>query len=109
MIVEVFPSGPFATNAYVAACAHTREAALIDAPPNSFKKYQAFLEEQQLKPVALLLTHSHWDHIADASALKEEYLIPIYIHPLDAPNLHRPGSDGLPSWIRIQGIEEDRP
>jgi glyoxylase-like metal-dependent hydrolase (beta-lactamase superfamily II) len=108
MIVDVFPSGPFATNAYVAACPHTRQAALIDAPPNSLKKYSAFLEEQQLKPVALLLTHSHWDHIADAAALKEHFLIPVYIHSLDAPNLRAPGTDGLPCWLKIQGVEPDR-
>ena len=108
MIVETFPSGPFATNAYVAACPETREAALIDPAPNSFKKLTAYLAEQQLCPKIILLTHSHWDHIADAAPLKKQFQIPIYVHAEDAPNLRHPGADELPYWIKIEGVEPDR-
>jgi hydroxyacylglutathione hydrolase len=108
MIIEIFPSGPFATNAYIAACPLTREAAVVDPAPNSFKKIFAFFSEQQIKPTHILLTHSHWDHIADVAALKKQYNIPVYIHALDALNLEKPGSDGLPCWISIEGVKPDR-
>lgn len=105
MLLQIFPSGPFATNAYIVACPHTKEAAIIDPAPESFDALTSFIENHQLKPVALLLTHSHWDHIADAAPIQEKYQLPVYIHDLDAKNLESPGSDGLPCWITIQGIK----
>ena len=107
MFIQVFPSGPFSTNAYVVACSKTGEAAIIDPAPNSSSEIQAFLNERQLKPQKILLTHSHWDHIADVKPLKEKYQIPVYLHPLDVPNLQNPGADGLPCWISIPSVQPD--
>lgn len=109
MIVQVFSSGPFSTNAYLAACEETREAAIIDPAPDSFQKIDAFLIDHQLKPSKILLTHSHWDHIADVHAWKEKYNLPVYLHPLDAPNLEHPGADGLPCWLAIPSVKLDFP
>lgn len=104
MIIQIFPSGPLETNAYIVACPNTRAAAIIDPAPDSFDSLVSFIESQQLKPVALLLTHSHWDHIGDAAAIKTKYKLPVFIHPLDTGNLQSPGSDGLPCWLDIQGV-----
>jgi len=104
MMLKAFPSGPFETNAYVVACPRTRHAAIVDPAPDSFDAITSYIEHQHLKPTALLLTHSHWDHIADASRIKEKYKIPVYIHKDDAPNLESPGEDGLPCWIAIEGV-----
>lgn len=107
MFIQIFPSGPFSTNAYVVACEHTHEAAVIDPAPGSFSSIRTFLESQGLTCRKILLTHSHWDHIADVQRFKEQYDAPVYIHPLDAPNLQKPGADGLPCWLNIPGIEPD--
>lgn len=107
MFIQVFPSGPFSTNAYVVACAHTREAAVIDPAPDSAPQIEAFLSEHDFKPQKILLTHSHWDHIADVHPLKEKYQIPVYVHSLDALNLQEPGADSLPCWIPISGVKPD--
>jgi glyoxylase-like metal-dependent hydrolase (beta-lactamase superfamily II) len=104
MLLHTFPSGPFGTNAYIIACPRTREAAIIDPAPESFHTLTSFIEKHQLKPKALLLTHSHWDHIADAAAIRDKYDLPVYIHPLDTKNLEKPGSDGLPCWIHIDPV-----
>ena len=104
MILKAFPSGPFDTNAYVVVCTKTNQAVIIDPAPDSFNKISQFIEDEKLKPVAIWLTHSHWDHIADTSKIVEKYHLPVYIHPLDAPNLQSPGSDHLPCWISIQGV-----
>lgn len=105
MLLHTFPSGPFSTNAYIVACPRTREAAIIDPAPDSFNQLVSFIKSQQLKPKTLLLTHSHWDHIADAALIVEKYALPVYIHPLDAKNLESPGSDGLPCWINFAGVK----
>ena len=106
-IVKQIPSGPFATNAYVVACAEKGEAAIIDPGVESARKIQTFMEKEGVKPIGIFLTHSHWDHIGDASALKETYAIPIAIHSLDRANLEAPGSDGLPMLAPITPASAD--
>jgi len=105
MILEAFPSGPFETNAYIVGCTQTHDAALIDPGVDSADTLIQALDSHSLTPKAILLTHSHWDHTADVATLKKKFDIPIYIHPLDAPNLISPGADGLPLYISIEGIE----
>ena len=107
MIIQVFPSGPFETNAYIVACPTTKKAAIIDPAPESFDEIVSYISKNQLIADKILLTHSHWDHIADVAPLKKHYSIPIHIHPEDAPNLEKPGSDGLPCWIPIEGVKPD--
>jgi len=107
MFIQVFPSGPFSTNAYLIACVKTCHAAIVDPAPHSFANIQAFLARQEWKLKKILLTHSHWDHIADVKLLKEKYAIPVFIHSLEAPNLQEPGSDGLPCPLSIPPVQPD--
>lgn len=65
--VDKITVGPFENNAYVIRCAHTGEAALIDAAN----------EHDLLIPLALqlgvrrvLTTHGHWDHIQAVTAAR---------------------------------------
>lgn len=108
MIIQAFPSGPLETNAYIVACPRTRQAAIIDPAPDSTDPLSTFLHQQKLTPIAIWLTHSHWDHIADVKPLKAKYHIPVYIHALDAPNLQYPGSDRLPIRFDIEGVTPDK-
>ena len=39
-----------------------------------------FIEKHNLKPVCIMLTHGHFDHIYGASALVQKYDIPAYAH-----------------------------
>jgi glyoxylase-like metal-dependent hydrolase (beta-lactamase superfamily II) len=107
--MRIFPlsSGPFETNGYVVAESDRDEAYLIDAPPGSLEIYKRILKREKLVPKALLLTHSHWDHTADTVAITEDFLIPVYVHSLDAENVKRPGSDRLPLFFTIEGKEPD--
>lgn len=107
MIIQAFPSGPFATNAYIIACPQTRQAVIIDPAPGSLAKITDVIAKLSLLPIALWLTHSHWDHIVDTAAFKSQYSIPVAIHALDASNLEQPGSDQLPCWMTIEGVTPD--
>lgn len=107
MIIRTFPSGPFATNAYAVACPVTKRVAIVDPAPGCQGPIEAFIQDHHLIPDKILITHSHWDHIADAAALKEKYNIPLYVHPEDAQNLERPGSDGLPFRMNIPSTHPD--
>ncbi len=92
----------------VMGCSKTRKAVIFDPAPGSAEPINAYLTEHQLTPEIILLTHSHWDHIADVAALKTKWQIPVAVHSADAPNLERPGADGLPTFLPIQGVTPDR-
>jgi glyoxylase-like metal-dependent hydrolase (beta-lactamase superfamily II) len=38
------------------------------------------IEDDELEPISIVLTHSHYDHISAALAIRERYGIPILIH-----------------------------
>ena len=40
-----------------------------------------FVAEKGLKPVCVMLTHAHFDHIYGVNELAREYGIPVYMHP----------------------------
>lgn len=105
MLIQSFPSGPFLTNAYVIACAKTLQAAVIDPSFDSDNQIKRFITQKNLHCQSILLTHSHWDHIACVKDLKQEYNADVYIHFLDAPNLKNPGIDKIPFRIPIEGVE----
>jgi len=102
-MIEVFSCGPVATNTLVVYCAKTKDAVIVDPSLDSISHITASIEKHALKPTKILLTHSHWDHIADLKELAEKYSLDVYVHPNDAPNVEHPGSDGLISPVFVAG------
>ncbi|MES2273349.1 MAG: MBL fold metallo-hydrolase [Chlamydiota bacterium] len=102
-----FPSGPLNTNAILLGCIQTKKSVVIDPSPGSAESLLHKSAEQGWQIEKILLTHSHWDHFADAHLLKNKLGVPLYVHPLDAKNLEHPGSDGLPLFIPIQPVTPD--
>lgn len=66
MKIERAPFGPFETNCYLLTDDAKTACAIVDAPPGSARPILAALARRGLRPEALLLTHGHWDHMADA-------------------------------------------
>ena len=69
--------GPVYTNCYFPNNKEPREMIIIgsaDCPEN----VELTVSQMNGKPVAILLTHGHFDHIMAAQAVKEKYNIPIY-------------------------------
>jgi len=88
-------------------CEITKKAAVVDAPAESLALIEKMVRQHGFQLEALLLTHSHWDHIAETAAIQEKFKIPIYVHPDDVGNLKQPGSDGLPLYFSITGTQPD--
>ena len=107
MFLEVFPSGPIETNAYLFACPTTKKAAVIDAPFESAEWLISRSQELSLVIDKILLTHSHWDHIGDVADLKKATGAQVYVHREDAANLENPGADKLPLLYPVKGIKAD--
>lgn len=102
-------SGPCATNCYLVACASTGKAVVIDPSPGSYAWIQRQLEKEKWQLQGIWLTHSHWDHFADAHLLqKKDPLMPLAVHRLDAENVLHPGVDGLPLYIPMLPARVDR-
>ena len=80
MILEIFPSGPLGTNAVLVGCKETKKAAVIDVPMESTEPLLKRIHQLKLEAESILLTHSHWDHIAEVKKLKTALKVP-GIHP----------------------------
>lgn len=107
MFLEVFPSGPIETNAYLLACEDTKKAWIIDAPLGSADEIFAEVALNGFTVEKVILTHSHWDHIADIAELKRRFSAEVLVHKEDAENVETPGSDGLPIYFEIEGVTPD--
>ncbi len=82
--------GLFAANTYL-IIGENNHTLIID--PTDFKRMET--ELQDLHPVAILLTHGHFDHICALCDLLEHYDIPVYIHANDEEMLYDPIKNGL--------------
>jgi hydroxyacylglutathione hydrolase len=107
MIIDCYTGGPFETHSILLGCSETLKACVIDAPFGACIYMKKRAQELGLTLECLLLTHSHWDHTADAAAFKKLGM-PIFIHALDSENLKSPGSDGLPMFYPIDGVIPDQ-
>ncbi|HET7657331.1 MAG TPA: MBL fold metallo-hydrolase [Bacillales bacterium] len=74
-----YPLGLVQANAYVVENEENGEAVVID-PGGEGEKLISFIENRSLKPLAILLTHAHFDHIGAVDELRERWDIPVYLH-----------------------------
>ncbi len=77
--IKSFLLGMVATNCYLIINKETREALIVDPADDALRISNA-VEQGRWKPVAILLTHGHFDHILAVNDLKKRYQLPIYAH-----------------------------
>ena len=82
MKLEIFVNGPLQCNAFVLFNEGSSSALIIDPGQNS-DEIMSFLEKRKLKPVKLIHTHGHIDHIGASRKIKDQLGIPIYLHEAD--------------------------
>jgi glyoxylase-like metal-dependent hydrolase (beta-lactamase superfamily II) len=66
------------------------EEALIVDPGAEAERIKAAIEELDVRPVAILLTHTHFDHIGAVDEIREEYKIPVYVSSEEEDWLQNP-------------------
>ncbi|MFY9807755.1 MAG: MBL fold metallo-hydrolase [Pseudonocardiaceae bacterium] len=90
MIVAGFPSGSFQANCYVLAAEAGGPCVVVDPGEGSEEPLDELLRQHRLDPVAVLLTHGHFDHIFAVTPVCDGHDIPAWIHPEDRVLLSDP-------------------
>lgn len=94
----------FMENAYLVADKSTGEGYFID-PGDNAAELIALAEENKIKPIAVLNTHAHIDHIAAVAEIKKHFGIKFYLHKEDEIWL-----DNLARQSRLFGVADvERP
>ncbi len=82
MLIKTLPVGQLETNCYVVTNELTLECVVID-PGDESNTILNYLEANHLSCKAIMLTHTHFDHIGAVEAVRQETGAPVYMHPLD--------------------------
>ncbi|MEG0629231.1 MAG: MBL fold metallo-hydrolase, partial [Enterococcus sp.] len=78
--IEGFVTGIAQENCYLI---HNEQNLLIVDPGAEGDRLAAEIERIGKKPQAILLTHTHYDHIGAVEQLRKLYAIPVYVSPLE--------------------------
>ncbi|MFI1724491.1 MBL fold metallo-hydrolase [Streptomyces sp. NPDC020489] len=83
MLIAGFPAGAWGTNCYLVAPAAGEECVIIDPGHQAAQGVEEALKKHRLKPVAVVLTHGHIDHVASVVPVCGAHDVPAWIHPED--------------------------
>ena len=90
MLVAGFPAGSFQTNCYVVATGPGEGCLVVDPGQDAVEPLEAVLAQHQLTPLAVLLTHGHFDHTFSVAPVCDGHDVPAWIHPDDRAMLADP-------------------
>jgi len=79
---KVVVEGPFAHNTVIIYDSKTLESFLLD-PGSRSHEVENFISKKKLKLKAVILTHSHLDHIGAVELYRNKYNLDYYMHPQD--------------------------
>lgn len=102
---------PLATNCYLFFVEGQKEAIIVD-PGGDFEKIVSTIEKIGCKPVGILLTHGHYDHIGAVNALRKKYDIKVFAHEyekklLEDETLNLTYYGGEPYSLNVDYLLED--
>ncbi|MYZ38072.1 MBL fold metallo-hydrolase [Streptomyces sp. MnatMP-M17] len=83
MLIAGFPAGAWGTNCYLVAPAAGEECVIIDPGHQAAQGVEDAVKKHRLKPVAVILTHGHIDHVASVVPVCGAHDVPAWIHPAD--------------------------
>ncbi|HIP32195.1 MAG TPA: MBL fold metallo-hydrolase [Crocinitomicaceae bacterium] len=99
--IQKFSFNPFQENTYLVH--DGKNCVIID--PGCYEKQEEdaliqFIEENQLTPTALLLTHAHVDHVLGCNFVLNKWDIDFYIHEKDIATL-----DSVTNYAHVYGFK----
>jgi glyoxylase-like metal-dependent hydrolase (beta-lactamase superfamily II) len=104
VLITGFPSDATATNCWVVAAGPGEQCVVIDPGIGAVARVEEVVAENRLHPVAVLLTHGHFDHTFSVLPVCRARDVPAYIHPADRGQLADPWSGvGIPVGTPLFG------
>jgi hydroxyacylglutathione hydrolase len=101
VLIAGFPAGPWGTNCYVVATGPGSECVVIDPGMEATEGVARVVEEHRLKPVSVLVTHGHVDHMFCVAPVAGGYDATAWIHPSDRHLLTDPLAGMSPDTARM--------
>jgi glyoxylase-like metal-dependent hydrolase (beta-lactamase superfamily II) len=83
VFIAGFPAGPWGTNCYVIATGPGSECVVVDPGKDAAAGVDEVVREHKLKPVSVLVTHGHVDHMWCVAPVAGTYDATAWIHPSD--------------------------
>jgi hydroxyacylglutathione hydrolase len=110
VLVVGFPAGLTETNCWVVAAAAGEQCVVVDPGVGADHLLEQVLDEHRLHPVAVLLTHGHWDHTFSVVPVCAARGLPAFVHPADRGQLTDPWTatllpPGTPLFGRLTWAE----
>lgn len=74
--IETMTVGMAQSNCYIV---HNETEAIIVDPGGEQARIEQTIERLDIKPIAILLTHTHYDHIGALEGIRDTYNVPVYV------------------------------
>ena len=111
-MLRTFEAGPWRTNCWILGAGRGQECVIIDPGMDALPRIREYVEAQEMRPIAILLTHGHIDHMFSVLPVASGYDIPAFVHPSDRDRIADPYatmSAESRSLVRGLGVEFAEP
>lgn len=108
--VRTYSLGPIQTNCYIVS--NKNKECIIFDPGEEGVRLIKELRANGLKPLAVFLTHTHFDHIGAVEIIRETFQVPVYVHEKEVDWLADPMKNGsgkyaeLPNYVVKAPLDE---
>ncbi|WP_144511080.1 MBL fold metallo-hydrolase [Bacillus sp. FJAT-22090] len=100
--IRTYPLGFIQTNCYIVS--NAAKQCLIFDPGGEEERIINEIHRMNLKPLAILLTHAHFDHIGAVDGVRDAFHLPVYIHTAEKKWLLDPTKNGSAKYAEIPNL-----
>lgn len=106
--IKRFTFNHFATNCYVIYNEASKVCAIVDPTAETLheeSRLAQFIDQHELTPLYVMLTHAHVDHLAGLKNVCDRYRLPVTMHSDGVPLLSQAFAYGQMMGFSVSGLE----